>query len=204
MQKIKKIIHSCLFSFVLVPVSDPSVFLDLKYKKIKPNIVNIEKEISIDVQSSASPLFVKLPEVKALKEISIKGSTEIKKEITNFQDDAYFQVGIIYKGRYRPGSFVRRFLPEWLLTVLNLNRKHGVGRIDFHSVSMRGQEINKTSKIRDIRMKFKTAAYFNDKNEFELVITPRQEEVLGIWLRADGDQSRAQFKTHLSNIEIID
>ena len=201
-EKIKSLFRSCLFSFVLIPVSDPKHFLDLQYKKLKPNKVQIAKTVSINVDKSASPLFIKSPEVQVYDSVELMGKVKINNEIKGEGDDSYFQLGVIYEGSYRPNSFIKNFLPEWLIKVLSISDKHGVSEIDFHAISPRGMQINKSDSIRDIKLNFKTRAYLNHKNHFQMKVKLKPKKVLGFWLRADGDDTNAHFKTILDSLKI--
>jgi hypothetical protein len=196
---IKKQLKTFLYSIVLIPVGATDSFLNLKYSKGTPNKVTFGKSVTIAVNKSASPLFYKMSEVKKVKRIKVSGEVQITKSIDNQQDDAYFQMGIIYEGNYRPNRFVKMFLPEWLKQVLGLNDDFGVGVIEFHEVSTKGKLLSKTESIRDINLSFKTATTLNEKNEFNLDITLKDKKVLGFWLRADGDDSGAIFKTQLNS-----
>ena len=120
-----------LYSILIVPVSMPTDFLDLKYSKIPANTVSIEHEVKISVDNSASPLFYKFKEVTVHKGVTIEGEVKIDKPLSQEVNDTYFQLGVVYEGYYKPNWLVRKILPEWLLKILSLNKKYGVGNIDF-------------------------------------------------------------------------
>ena len=120
-------LKSYLFSVALIPVGATHNFMDLQYKELKPNKVKLEKEITISINKSASPLFYKMSEVKSLSSIKFEGRVDIQKKNDPKVDDSYFQLGIIYEGDYKPSGFVKSFLPEWLLKVLSISDKYGVG-----------------------------------------------------------------------------
>ena len=188
---------------VIVPVANIDKFLDLKYSDIEPNKVEIAKEISFKVDSSASPFFVKINPLKKIQKIIVRGNIQIEKPISDFEKDSYFQVGIIYAGDYKPGGFLRTFLPEWLNIVLSLSPKSGVGDIDFYDVSPKGKKINKKDSIKSLEMRLKTVATINGADgSFQIEINPKDTEVLGLWLRSDGDDSKAKFKTTIKLMEI--
>lgn len=190
-----------LLSVVLIPVGATDNFLDLQYKKIKPNTVTIDENIQITVNESASPLFYKMPEVKKLSLIEAGGKVEIQTEGKDPDDkDAYFQLGVVYAGKYRPGRFVRTFLPEWILKVIDLNVEYGLSEIDFHEVMRSRRKYEKSDSIRKIKLNFQSASYFKSDNSFELKVVPKDKEVLGFWLRADGDDSKSKFTLILDKL----
>lgn len=195
--------RSLFLSVIIIPLNSPENFLDLSYSKGESNIVHFEKNLKVEVKKSASPLFYKLPEIKKIKSIVVKGRVNVVRPINKAKDDAYFQLGVIYKGDYRPNSFVKMFLPKWLTTVLSLHEEHGVGQIDFHEVSAYGKKLDRKEQVRGVSMHFKTQTLLMQDRSFVLEVTPRDKEVLGFWLRSDGDDSKAEFKLTLSSM-IID
>lgn len=189
-----------LYSFILIPFLSVHNFLDLKYDSIKPNKVNFDKTIVINVNESASPLFYPLVDSKKLNSIKMVGEVEIEKAIGENEKDSYFQLGIIYEGNYRPSGFVKRFLPEWLLSVLNLSPNKGLSEIEFFEVSD-GRVINKEDNIRDIKLVFKNIAKLKEKS-FSFEVKPQDKKILGFWLRSDGDDSKAKFNVKILKFEI--
>lgn len=195
-------LRSLLLAVVIIPVADTGNFLSLKYSDIKPNKAVISETVSFEVDSSASPFFVKVDHTNKIERIKISGKVVIDKPISNFEKDSYFQLGIIYAGDYKPGGFVRNFLPEWLKIVLSLSKKDGVGEIDFFDVSPEGQILDKKESIKSIQMTFKTASKISQTGgKFELEVSPKKTKILGLWLRSDGDDSSAKFKTTIENLK---
>lgn len=190
------------FSILIVPLSNPSSFLDLQYSKLVPNKVTLDKEISIQVKKTASPLFYKFDKVAMHKIIEVAGQVKIESPLTSEEKDSYFQLGIVYEGDYKPGSFVKNFLPEWLLKILSINEKYGVSDIDFHHVTNTNDKLDRSDSIRDITMNFKTAAKLDKDGKFKFRVNLKKKKVLGLWLRADGDDHQGKFKTTISKLKV--
>ncbi|MAZ47238.1 MAG: hypothetical protein CME65_01665 [Halobacteriovoraceae bacterium] len=191
-----------LFSLIAIPVQSPDNFVDLQYKDIKPNKVEIGDTIKIDVENSASPLFYKFDEVKKWNSISVSGKIDISKKLESEQKDAYFQIGVIYEGDYRPGWLVRNILPEWLLTIINLNSKYGLDAVDFHHFSKEKGFEPKTESIRDIKLNFISVGPVNEEGSFNGDFKLKDKKILGLWLRADGDDHDGFFTTEVQNLSI--
>lgn len=189
-----------LFSIILIPVTNTGIFFDLEYSKLTPNKVLIEKDITVQVASSASPLFVKIDPARPIKEIKASGVISIQEKITLNQEDSYFQLGVIYQGDYRPNFITKKFLPEWLLKVLDMNKDVGIGQIDFHEASYPGEEVDREDSIRSIKMTFKTQGMVDSNGKFQLSIKPRKENIIGLWLRSDGDDSKAKFSVKVTSL----
>ena len=190
------------FSVVAIPVQSPDSFVDLKYSDIKPNNVEISKQIKVSVDRSASPLFYKFQEIKKWSQIKVAGKLEVIEKLKSEKDDAYFQVGVIYEGDYKPGWMVRQVLPEWLMTIINLNSKYGLDSVDFHHFSRESGFKAREEAIRDIKLNFISLGDINDKGEFSGEFKLRDKKVLGLWLRADGDDHDGKFNLTLTSLEI--
>ena len=191
-----------LYSIIIVPVLAPEQFLDLHYSDLKPNIISIKETITLKVDKSASPLFYKFKDVKIHNNISISGNVKIESSLKSEEKDSYFQLGVVYVGDYRPNYFVKKILPEWLLKIININNKYGVGNIDFYHVSGNSTKLNKKESIRDIQISFKTITHLKKNGNFEFSVPMRDKKILGLWLRADGDNHHGQFKTTLTKISV--
>ena len=191
-----------LLSMIIVPFESDKNFLDLQYKKLKPNNVILNKTIQISVKNTASPLFYKVDPPQEFKEAKISGKVEIIKNLKSEEKDTYIQLGVVYAGDYRPGSFVRNFLPEWLLKILSINEKYGVGYVDFNHFTNQDYKLDKTDSVRDIKMKFLTVGKLKKDGSFSGTIKLRDEKVLGLWLRADGDDHEGEFKTSINELSL--
>lgn len=144
-----------------------------------------------------------MEQTEKIKNIEVEGRVNIKKAITQKGDDSYFQLGVIYAGDYRPGGFIKTFLPEWLTIVLSLSEKEGVGEIDFFAVSEPGSKVDRKESIRSINLNFKTEGFINKSDgSFKFSFSPKDKKILGLWLRVDGDDSKAEFETRITKLSI--
>jgi len=193
-----------LLSVIIVPIENKDLFLDLHYKKLTPNKVEISRTIEIKVDNSASPLFYKVDPPRKFKTLIFAGNVKIDKPLESEEKDSYFQMGVVYEGDYKPGSFVKNFLPEWLLKILSINDKYGVGNIDFHHVTNNKTLMDKKDSVRDINLSFKTITNLQSNGDFKGEINLRDKKILGLWLRSDGDDHKGSFKTNIKNIEFTE
>lgn len=194
-----------LFSFILIPVERPEFFLDLQYKDLPKNKVTINKEVRIEVQNSASPLFVKIPEIQAWTSIEVSGNIKVKKTLKEEKKDAYFQLGIIYEGDTTLGFFSLIFAPEWIKTLLNLAPNgYGLDSIDFHAFY--GKENFKGGPEKISGVKFNTIPVTRLKKDgsFTAIIKPREKKILALWLRSDADDERGEFVVNISKLAVIE
>ena len=191
------------FSVVAIPVQSPDSFVDLKYSDLKSNKVEISKQVEIKVDQSASPLFYKFEEIKKWSRIKVSGKVDVEKNLSSEKDDAYFQIGVIYEGDYKPGWVVRQVLPEWLMTIINLNSKYGLDSVDFYHFKKESGFKAREEAIRDIKLNFIELSKIEDSGEFSGEFELKDKKVLGLWLRADGDDHKGIFDVTITNLEII-
>lgn len=190
-----------LYAVIIIPINNEENFLDLKYKKLKPNKVKISQEIEISVDKTASPLFYKVSKPQKYKNVIVEGEVEIKKELESEENDSYFQLGVVYAGDYRPGFFMRKILPEWILKVIDINEKTGLSEIQFLHTTNNKTNLNKSDNVRDIKLNFKTVTSLK-KGKFSFNVPLKNKKVIGLWLRADGDDHDGVFITRIKKLEL--
>ncbi len=62
--------------------------------------------------------------------------------------------------------------------------------------------MNKEDNIRDIKLNFKTVGKLDEKNNFQFKVPLRNEKVLGLWLRSDGDDHNGKFVTTIKALNM--
>jgi hypothetical protein len=148
-------------------------------------------------------LFYNFTSGTQVKEIKVSGRIKIEKEILKDKDDSYIQIGLIYKGDYRPSGFVRYFLPEWLKILLKNAKDQGLDKVTFYGASFNPKKELRVQNVRDIKLEFMPEQKIIDDGSFELSIQPvKFENVIGLWIRSDGDDSKAKFTTTIKSITI--
>lgn len=169
----------------------------------KNEVIFKEKALEISVNESASPLFYNFPKGEQLKEIQVSGKVTIENKILANKDDSYLQVGLIYNGDYRPNSFALYFLPDWLKVLIKNANNRGLGKVSFYGIALEPNEVKRVQQIRDIELEFMPDIKMSEKGEFVLSIEPEKPEaVIGLWIRCDGDDSKAKFTTVINAIKI--
>jgi hypothetical protein len=177
-------------------------WMDLQYSDLKNNKVSMGEKISIQVNESASPLFHVFDKRKKISKVYVEGKVKIEKNIDPKADDSYFQLGIIEHGNYKANAVARWFLPKWLKTLLELNRDAGLGDIHFYGVTDQttlGKK--KETAVTDIDMSFQNLSKIDDKGRFKLEVPVKTgNDIIGFWLRSDGDDSKAKFDVTIESI----
>lgn len=162
--------------------------------------MKLEKLVEIDVNKSASPLFYRMPEVKKYQQVDVSGKVIIQTPLTSEEKDAYFQLGVVYEGDYKPGGFVKVFLPEWLLKIFEINEDYGLSEVDFHHFSKEKGFKEKSESIRDIKLNFLEAGKISKTGHFRTIIKLKPKRILGFWLRSDGDDHGGEFKLQIETL----
>lgn len=198
-----KFLTGLLYGAFLIPMPSKN-WLDLKYSKLPQNQVLMSKSIQIKVNSSASPLFYTFKVPINIDKLIVEGSAFVTKKIKKELDDSYFQIGVIYVGDYRPNSFIKMFLPEWMKILLKVGKDKGLSEIHFYGVSDKIDKKIKKQKVRDLKLVFQEISRIDEKGEFRLNMTLKNnKKVLGLWIRSDGDDSKAEFITTIKSIKVL-
>lgn len=177
-------------------------FYDLRYSGKTANKTTIGTDIKISVNQSASPLFYKVG--RKVKRIDIAGRISIEKPINNFTQDSYIAVGTAYAGDLRPNFFQRLIMPDWILKVNTLIPDQGLGPIDFHEASPENIYQDSQKSALGIEFTRKTVTKIQPDGSFSLEIIPKNTDILGLWIRADGDDSKAQFSVTITDFKITE
>ena len=193
-----------MMGIIIIPASMIEVqksFKDLPYSTKPQNKVELSKQISISVNNSASPLFYKIPKIRKFNSLEVMGRVEIEKDI-EIGKDTYLQIGVIYAGDYLPGSFMKAILPKWLIHALTIGGETGIGEISYLEISKVGQRLNKKDSIRGIPVSYKTLTYLDKDSHFKGLVKLKGKDVLGLWMRIEGAESSAKFKTIIESLKL--
>ena len=190
-------------------VLDKENFEPVHFKRIKPNQVEFKDgAIHFNVNKSASFLLLAFDDVRNIRAVSFQWNAEgmldknsIEQEKTRKGDDAWLRVGLIIKGQ--PDHVPEPLLPRWMKQVrqtlkypsdrmvyLIPGAQHAPGDTWKSPFSSDIDMISVHS--RDMDDAWKQASY-----EFT-----EPQQVVGLWIMADGDNTGSVFESRLRNLVV--
>ena len=190
-------------------VLDKNNFEHIHFKRIKPNRVEFIKDaIHFEVNRSASFLLLAFNDIKNIRTVSFQWNADgmlnkdsVEQEKTRKGDDAWLRVGLIIEGQ--PDHVPEPLLPRWMKQVRQ-TLKYQSGKMLYlipdalHTPgdtwkSPFSSDIDMISvDSRDIDGVWKQASH-----EFT-----NPQQVVGLWIMADGDNTGSIFKSRLKNLVI--
>lgn len=181
-------------------------FEHIQFKKIKANHVSYQEElVQIDVDDSASILMLPFETVKPINKVSFEWRSEGRPLVKDSQhelkrsgDDAVFKLGLLLQ---TDDESINPFAPSWLKQVRELltfpseemiylvvGAKHPAGERWISPYNKRVTMISVASK--DVGDGWRQSSY-----QFE-----QPQDVVALWLMADGDNTHSAFTVSIKNI----
>jgi len=190
-------------------VLDKNNFEHIHFKRIKPNQVRFNDDaIHFDVNKSASFLLLAFDDIRDIRTVSFQWKADgmlnknsIEHEKSRKGDDAWLRVGLIIEGQ--PDHVPEPLLPRWMKQVRQ-TLKHQSGKMVYlipdalHSPgetwkSPFSSDVDMISvDSSDLDGAWKQASY-----EFTI-----PQQVVGLWIMADGDNTGAIFESQLRNLVV--
>ncbi len=196
-----------LYAAVVIPLTSPDGWQDLKFSKIKPNKNTFSAQgLQVEVDQSASPLIYPMKEpamVSAFEaEVEIEGELKAK---GGFPEDAYLRLGLVSPGARRLGSVEKVFAPEWIKRLFALVPKDsGVDKIYFFDLTgsepgrsrvFPGSKDLMTEQIVTVREAGTKKIKFTHQ-------LPAPIPTAALWLSIDGDDTKSTYKLNLKSLKL--
>jgi hypothetical protein len=195
-----------------VPLSKPEGWHSLKFSSIKANEVAHSAEgLSINVDSSASPLIYKFPEIITVKHFRttgiIKGNLIFKdKDVQGEKktDDFQYRLGLVLKGDKRLNAFQRMVSPKWITTLFELAPKdQGINKIEFYNIASKTNSPSwktRTHPLSDLMSENIIASQGEGVFDISYELSSEQK-IAAIWLSSDGDQTSSKYNVVIKSID---
>lgn len=180
----------------------------INFKRIKPNHFDIKDNVvTIRVNNSASFLLLSFKEVRKINTVSFewkkRGVINIKdarQEETRRGDDAYLRIGLIIEGK---ASFINPLTPRWVKKVRE-TLHHSSNKIIYivpGSMHKNGQHwqspYSKNVEIIAAGSKAQADGWNISEHTFR-----NTQSVVGLWIMADGDNTRSTFTSRLKALTL--
>ncbi len=198
--------RAALLAAVMIPLSSPTGWQELKFSKITPN-KNIfsQQGLEVAVDHSSSPLIFPLKE--PLQVTGFKAEIEIEGNMNSFSgrppEDAYLRLGLVVPGKRKLNMMERMIATEWVKKLFELAPKDsGVDKIYFFNLGdsalghsrefpgSKGLMVEHIIAVRDPGVKKVVFAHKLDK----------PLTAAALWLSVDGDDTKSTYKLRLKSL----
>ncbi len=190
-----------------VPLNANS-WIVLSYKKIPPNKVTFSIDtMAVAVKNSAGPVVHKLAKTSKVVEFFIKGKmTGLKvRETAAFDEDSILRFGLVAIGMQTLSGPKKWFAADWVKKLFNLVPEGtGLDKIYFFNFTNRKDLLGKSRThpksdliVENIFAETEKDGTFSVHKKIEPPI-----EVAAIWLSIDGDDTKSEYETFISDIKL--
>lgn len=186
---------------------DKSSWVVLSYNKTPSNQVSFSDNLTIQVQASAGPAVYKLASPKKVIGFTIKGNVLGSKSIEtgSFDEDSILRVGLVGVGKQTLSGVKKLVAADWVKKLFALAPKgSGLDKIHFYNISNRKELFGKSRVHPQSELLLeKISKILDNEGAFDFQVELEKPlETAAIWLSVDGDNSKSQFTTTISNIEL--
>jgi hypothetical protein len=197
---------SQLLAALLIPLGQAKDWQAVQFRNISANVNTFsESGLKIEVNSSASPLVLKLTNPFTTKKIRAKFKIEgaLKNPTAKFPEDAFLRLGLVIPGLRRLNKMERLFAAGWILKLFELvPPEGGLSHIEFFDVveSSLKSFVNRSRVVPGSKdLMRETVSATSDQNSL-VVELKDPTSVAAIWLGADGDNTKSKFFTELKEL----
>ncbi len=179
----------------------------LSYSKIPANKVIFSDGLTIQVKASAGPVVYKLVQPKNITSFFVKGKISGSKlvESGEFDEDSILRLGLVAVGKKTLSGIKKLVAADWVKKLFALVPEgSGLDKIHFYNISNRKELLGKDRVHPQSELLLEKISKIVEKEgSFELEVQLEKPlEIAAIWLSVDGDNSKSNFTTTISNIEL--
>ena len=186
-----------------------SGFEHIHFRRIQPNTIRFENDtIRFDVNRSASFLLLAFDDIKTVRTVSFEwkadGMLDISsaaQEKTRKGDDAWLRVGLVISGE--PDLVPEPLLPRWVIKVRD-SLKHTSDRMIYlvpNAHNSPGETWRSPFSDNITMISVGSERKADGWNSVEYALDQPQQ-IVGLWLMADGDNTASVFTSRLRRLRI--
>lgn len=170
-------------------------------------------ELNISVNKSASPLIYKMKAPVKVKSFKVSGFfkgalpqlPQGKTQGSKGADDFVLRLGFIVKGKQKLTWLQRLVAPSWLKKMERLlPDNHGIKEVLFFTTCQQASLLNKKrNHYLDPTLKETCILQIEKEGPIQMSHQLKNtQEILGLWISTDGDDSLAHFQLNIHSIEL--
>lgn len=198
----------CFFARAESVPLEQIAWLSLKFNKIRANQVTFsENKIGIEVKQSGGPIVHKLTRTISVSGFRVRGHLSGVKAVESgpFDEDSILRFGLVVEGKQTLSGPRRWIAADWVKKLFELApAKTGIDKIHFFSITNRPDLIGKYRLHPKSDLITETiVSSLTKEGDFDFTYQFKEPiRVVGLWLSVDGDDSKSNFSTILTSIEL--
>ena len=202
---VKKILFTAAMA---IPFQNLEGWTSLSFRKIPSNQVQeLQGQLRIQVDSSASPLIFKLKEPKIVQgfqwDLEIDG--EMKESgASDFEEDSYFRLGLVAVGKRTLGKLERLVAAEWVIRLFELAPPNiGLDRIYFFNLGQNAKLLGKsrTHPKSDLMHETVVAIRQGPLSSIRHDLSGPLK-ISALWISVDGDDTKSKYQTRIKKLAL--
>jgi len=196
---------------LVLPLQKEQGWTDLKFSQSPKNQISFSPSgLQLSVNHSSSPLFYRLEEVLAIKEVRMKfdllGLPQLskdRKEGDDSNDDFPLRLGLVLTGDTQLNWFQRLFAPLWLKELSEKSEPHQLKKVLFLTIAQTLPVGTKRFHPKSELLEEEVVLQVNQPGSFDVTWkSDKPVETYALWIQADGDDTRSSFNTLVKEITL--
>jgi len=201
---------SRLLATLAIPLAVDSGWQPLKYKRYAPSECRPEDgAIHMKLKNSSCALFYPLPSMTHVTGFELKATLKgaLKPMKDRFPLDAYLRVGLLAQGERRLKWAEKQKTAEWVRKLFQFMPKDsGFDKVYFfNTIDRHDAMLAERSTPDSYDLLWEKNIALREPNQESLNIRyelPKPMDILGVWLGADGDDSRSTFEVDVHTLDL--
>ncbi|MEZ4744088.1 MAG: DUF3047 domain-containing protein [Bdellovibrionota bacterium] len=187
---------------------DKHNFKDITFKNIPPTTYEWQSnKLVATVKSSSSSIVIPFKDILKLTSIAFewksKGTLKIKNtalEKTKSGDDSLFKIGLLYYSKN--SSTIPFFAPNWI-KMLSTSLHHPTDHMTYLIVGAKNKPgTTWVNPYSDKILNHAVASTSLGQWEHTVIHWKNAQEIVGLWIQADGDNTNSSFISELRNLKL--
>jgi hypothetical protein len=180
---------------------------EISLGQVPDNKMEYGEKLKIIVNSSSSPTIFKFEEIEEISaidfDISVLG--EMKKPLTEtgFEEDSYFQLGLIAVGDNYLGAMGKLFAPKWVKELFGFAPEgKGLEKVYFYNVASQKSSVNQERQNPKSKYMYEKVIFTKDDTGGKMLsyTLPKKLKTTALWIGAEGDYTSSEFTTTVNSI----
>ena len=180
---------------------------EINLGKTPDNKFEYGEKIKIVVSKSTSPTVFKYEEPEEIStidfDITVLGEMNKPAIDTGFEEDSYFQIGLIAIGDNHLGAMGKLFAPKWVKELFSFAPEGaGLDKVYFYNVVSHKSSLNQERQSPKSKYMFEKFIFTKGDTGGKMLsyTLPKKLKTAALWIGAEGDYTSSEFTTTVHKI----